>query len=278
MFDVVVTADGRWAVSVSGDNTLKVWDLGSGQIIRTLQGHTKSVFGVAVTADGRWVVSASSDMTLKVWEFGRGQLVRTLEGHMGQVLDVAVTADGRWAVSVSDDKTLKVWDVATGLTVAMLEAQAPLRCCAVVSEHLLLAGDDAGALHILDWLSTPGAASAARPAAPRRPSRPARPTLSLPAPPPREAAPTKLAGAELEEIAEALLDAFPTRAALAQMLRFKLDKKLDAITAPTNQRATVFAVLVAAEEEGWVPALVDAALHAVPGNPALGAVAAKHRG
>jgi hypothetical protein len=82
---------------------------------------------------------------------------------------------------------------------------------------------------------------------------------------------------KLEEIAEALLHAFPTRAALAQMLRFKLDKRLDDIAAPTNQRATVFELLVAAEEEGWVPALVDAAARHVPGNAALGAVAAKHR-
>jgi Effector-associated domain 1 len=89
-------------------------------------------------------------------------------------------------------------------------------------------------------------------------------------------APGKLAGAEMEEIAEALLSAFPTRDALAQMLRFKLDKKLDEIAAATNLRATVFELLGAAEAKGWVPALVDAALRYVPGNPALQVVAAKH--
>ncbi len=78
---VAVTADGRWAVSASADQTLKVWDLGSGQLVRTLEGHTNWVNGVAVTADGRWAVSASWDQTLKVWDLGSGQLVRTLEGH-----------------------------------------------------------------------------------------------------------------------------------------------------------------------------------------------------
>ncbi len=78
---MAVTADGRWAVSASRDKTLKVWDLGSGQLVRTLEGHTNVVTGVAVTADGRWAVSASEDETLKVWDLDSGQLVRTLEGH-----------------------------------------------------------------------------------------------------------------------------------------------------------------------------------------------------
>ena len=152
LFGVAVTADGRRAISASNDGTLKVWDLGSGQLVHTLEGHSNRVNRVAVTADGRWAVSASKDSTLKVWDLGSGQLVRTLEGHSHEVTSVAVTADGRWAVSASEDKTLRVWDLTSGLVAAMLESPALLYSCAVASDRLLLAGDAAGALHILDWL------------------------------------------------------------------------------------------------------------------------------
>ena len=49
MKSVAVTADGRCAVSASVEGTLKVWDLASGECLRTLEGHTKSVNGVALT-------------------------------------------------------------------------------------------------------------------------------------------------------------------------------------------------------------------------------------
>ncbi len=83
-------------------------------LIRTLNGHSKSVSAVAVTEDGKYAVSGSWDTTLKVWELATGTEVRTLTGHSDSVYAVAVTGDGKYAVSGSWDTTLKVWDLATG--------------------------------------------------------------------------------------------------------------------------------------------------------------------
>jgi WD40 repeat protein len=55
-------------VSASEDQTLKIWELGSGRVVATLEGHTNWVYACAVTPDGLHVVSASGDHTLKVWE------------------------------------------------------------------------------------------------------------------------------------------------------------------------------------------------------------------
>src|SRR5437762_167518 len=81
-------ADGRYAVSASEDTALKVWDLSSGQAVRTLEGHTDRVSSVAVTSDGRHAVSASYDRTVKVWNLKAGKEVRTLEGHADPVRGV----------------------------------------------------------------------------------------------------------------------------------------------------------------------------------------------
>jgi WD40 repeat protein len=112
---VGLTADGRRAVSGSFDNTLRVWDLDTGQCLRTLHGHGTGRFVcVTITADGRRAVSGSSDYTLRVWDLGTGQCLRTLHGHDGKVESVAVTADGRRAVSGSLYSALRVWDLDTG--------------------------------------------------------------------------------------------------------------------------------------------------------------------
>jgi len=63
---VAVTPDGRRAVSASWDQTLRLWDLKSGQTIRTLEGRNGSVQAVTVTPDGRHMVSGSNDKTLRV--------------------------------------------------------------------------------------------------------------------------------------------------------------------------------------------------------------------
>jgi WD40 repeat protein len=93
-----VTSDGRHAVSASYDHTLKVWDLSSGQAVRSLEGHTSWVNGVAVTSDGRHAFSVSHDRTLKVWDLKAGQIVVTLEIH-APLECCAVTLDGNTLVA-----------------------------------------------------------------------------------------------------------------------------------------------------------------------------------
>jgi hypothetical protein len=111
---LAVTPDGRQVVSASDDETLRVWNLSSGEVRRTLIGHTGGVTAVAVTPNGRQVVAASRDRTLKVWNLCSGAEQRTLTGHTSPVTAVAVTPDGRQIVSASQDGTLKVWDLHSG--------------------------------------------------------------------------------------------------------------------------------------------------------------------
>jgi WD40 repeat protein len=79
-----------------------------------------------------------------------------LKRHTNGVTGVAVTPDGRFAILVSMDRTLELWNLATDQPLLTLEAHAPLLCCAVTPDgRTILAGDEAGALHILDLLPGP---------------------------------------------------------------------------------------------------------------------------
>ena len=126
---VAVTPDGRLALSASMDQTLKVWELGSGRELRTLTGHAGGVRAVAVTPDGQRAVSASDDKTLKVWDLASGRELRTLTGHSERVSAVAVTPDGQRAVSASEDQTLKVWELGSGRELRTLTGHTELGQC-----------------------------------------------------------------------------------------------------------------------------------------------------
>ena len=145
-----MTPDGLRAVSGSGDKTLKVWDLVTGQVLATLEGHTEDVETLAVTPDGLRAVSGSEDKTLKVWDLVTGQVLATLEGHTDSVNTVAVTPDGLRAVSGSEDKTLKVWDLVTWQEFACFHADGGITAVACPSDLLFVAGSANGAMHFLE--------------------------------------------------------------------------------------------------------------------------------
>jgi WD40 repeat protein len=67
---VAVTPDGKYVVSGSGDNTVRLWDLATGKEVRRFTGHESGVMSVAVTPDGRYVVSGSEDKTIRLWYIG----------------------------------------------------------------------------------------------------------------------------------------------------------------------------------------------------------------
>ena len=82
----------------SEDETLRLWDLESGQTIRTLEGHTDWVRAVAVTPDGRRAVSVSEDRTLRLWDLESGKEIVTFTGE-SDMRSCAVTSDGQTIIA-----------------------------------------------------------------------------------------------------------------------------------------------------------------------------------
>lgn len=109
-----------WTImaSCSEDATIKVWDYETGQLEKTLKGHTDAVNDIAIDAAGKQLVSCSSDLSIKVWDFGQSyDCLKSLKGHEHTVSSVQFLPTGDFVLSASRDHTIKQWDISTGYCV-----------------------------------------------------------------------------------------------------------------------------------------------------------------
>jgi WD40 repeat protein len=109
-----VSPDGRFIASASSDQTVKIWDVATGQDRGTLRGHTAAVNGCAFSPDGTSIASAGADRTVRIWDRESGTVRLVLHGHTHVVNKCVFGPDGTWIVSAAADGALKMWDVATG--------------------------------------------------------------------------------------------------------------------------------------------------------------------
>ena len=113
---VAYSPDETHIVSGSEDNTIRVWNVITGQLVAgPFHGHTGWISSVAYSPDGIHVVSGSWDNTLRVWNTTTGQPVGSpFQGHTDVVSSVAYSPAGTHIVSGSWDNILRVWNTTTG--------------------------------------------------------------------------------------------------------------------------------------------------------------------
>jgi len=81
--DFAFSPDGKLLASGQGDETVKLWDVASGEEVRTLTGQDIA-YSVAFSPDGKLLASGFSggtDNPVILWDVASGQEVHTLTGH-----------------------------------------------------------------------------------------------------------------------------------------------------------------------------------------------------
>ena len=83
-------------IVVAGDDHLAhLWNLKTGQEIRTFSGHTDDVTHLAISPDATLLLTGSEDQTARVWELATGKELRRFGNHASSLFSVAFSEDGQ---------------------------------------------------------------------------------------------------------------------------------------------------------------------------------------
>ena len=112
-FCTVFSPRGDLVASASYNSQIRLFAAGTGDLVRTLRGHTDAVQSVKFSRDGSWLVSGGKDRTVRIWDVETGQLLSTFVNYDGPVCSVALSPTEDSIASLTDDGVLRLWRAAT---------------------------------------------------------------------------------------------------------------------------------------------------------------------
>ncbi len=134
---VALSPDGKMLASTYDDQTVRLWDVNTGQQIRTLteqirtpSGYRRMCRSVAFSPDGNMLVSGGGHRnTVDLWDVNTGEQIRllTINAHFEQKInsligtgwstingeDVAFSPDGN-TIAITGPSAIHLWDTGTG--------------------------------------------------------------------------------------------------------------------------------------------------------------------
>ena len=93
LLGVSFSPDGKTVAAASQDQSARLWDSTSFQLIRTFAGHSGAVTSVCFAPDGKTLATGSLDRSVRLWEVSTGNSLRTLNGE-DEVYGVRFSRDG----------------------------------------------------------------------------------------------------------------------------------------------------------------------------------------
>jgi WD40 repeat protein len=120
----VVSSHGDLLYSGSQDNSIRIWDISTGQLLNLWEKVYSTGCVCSLSLNNSFMVSSGGESSahtrwnaIKMWQqssVANDKPVLTIYSDTGVISSVAVTVDGKRLLSSSGDKGVRMWDAVTG--------------------------------------------------------------------------------------------------------------------------------------------------------------------
>jgi len=111
---VGVGNDPYGSILPAADNSIYVWDLKTGELVRQLEGHANTPAHIATSPDGRLALSADPDGVAVLWDLQSGEAILRLDNQGKAFTGIQFLPDSQTALTSSSDGTLALWNLTSG--------------------------------------------------------------------------------------------------------------------------------------------------------------------
>lgn len=110
LFDAEFSPANQQLLATAGyDRRIQLWNLESGELVRTIKGHNGAIYDLAFSPDGTILASASGDETSKLWLVETGERLDTLNQPQGEQFAISFTPDGKFILGAGADNRIRLW-------------------------------------------------------------------------------------------------------------------------------------------------------------------------
>lgn len=143
-------SDTNTLVSVSLDQTAKIWDITSGKLLHSTDLNFGKQLVPAIAPRGRLFLAGGTLKQVRLWNYQTGELLESFEANDSNVAALAFTPDGKLLVIGTTKGVVRVMDVAAWKVTRSIDLDTPVRSLAASTNHILVGYSD-GEIALLDF-------------------------------------------------------------------------------------------------------------------------------
>ncbi|EFJ52985.1 hypothetical protein VOLCADRAFT_115581 [Volvox carteri f. nagariensis] len=173
---VYLARDGLTAITISKDNTARVWDVATASTRFVVEGHTDGLVAADISGDeqllataaydktppitvsfspnSRWMAVGLEDHTVVVWDLVQRCCLPSLDAHKAPLAVLTWSPDSRFLLTAGQDCTVRLWRSEDGRQQAFFMGDAAITTACFAGHpkpDIVVAGDAAGTVHFLDF-------------------------------------------------------------------------------------------------------------------------------